>query len=384
MSITSTISDLARRRREPHAAADEAAPTSAAPGATDGLRDDILARGLDAVGALALAEALEADGNLLAALDALVVANRLRRDPALERRLVRLRRTAYAQLDFSLVPSQWPHFALAEATARADRPLEISAAEFDAEALKIGVLRHGHLLVRGLLSPRRAARLREAVDRAFAARDLFDAGQATADSAAWYDPLEDVRDGGIHRAVARTAYGVFAADSPRALFEYVETIHDLQLHRLFTAYFGERPALSVRKCTLRRVDEPVRIAGWHQDGAFLGTGIRSVNAWMALSPCGRDAPGIEVIPRRLDRLIPQLADGSPYAWTVPPAHIARELPGVEVWKPEFEAGDVLFFDHFSLHRTAVFEAEPRPRHAIEGWFFAPSAYANDPSELLVV
>lgn len=383
MSITSMIADLSRRSRPGPPPAPESAGT-APPTATGALREEILAGGLDAARARALADGLEAEGDLLAALDALMVANRLGRDPALERRLVRLRRAAYARLDFALAPLEWPHFALGPAVGSSDRPLEIPAADFDAEMLKIGVLRHGHLLVRGLIPRRRAARLREAVDRAFAARDLFDAGAATAASAPWYDPLEDVRDGDIHRAVARTASGVLAADAPRALFEYVETVHELQLDRILTAYFGERPALSVRKCTLRRVDTPVKIAGWHQDGAFLGTTIRTVNAWMALSRCGRDAPGIEVIPCRLDRLIPQLADGSPYAWTVPPEHIARELPGVEVWKPEFEPGDVLFFDQFSLHRTAVFEAEPRPRHAIEGWFFAPSRYANDPSELLVV
>ena len=30
---------------------------------------------------------------------------------------------------------------------------------------------------------------------------------------------------------------------------------------------------------------------WHQDGAFLGKGIRALNVWVALTDCGVDAPG---------------------------------------------------------------------------------------------
>lgn len=382
MSFKSLIASVARRApgKRP-----DAAQVCAVAGGADVLRDDTLHHGLDAQRAQAMADALESEDRLLEALDALVIANQLRRDPAIERRLVRLRRAAYRQLDFSLVPPTWPHFALAAAPERRDGPLEINAGQFDAAALKTGVLHHGHLLVRGLVPPARAARLREVVDRAFDARDRVEAGETSPETAQWFDPLEGIPDGGIHREVARQAFGAFAADSPRALYEYVQTLRDLQLDRMIWSYFGERPALSVRKCTLRRVDQPVKVAGWHQDGAFLGTAVRSLNAWMALSRCGREAPSLELIPRRLDRIIPQLNDGSPFAWTVPPEHIARELPGVEVWKPELEPGDVLFFDHWSLHRTAIFETTPaRPRHAIEGWFFAPSAYVNDPSELLVL
>lgn len=355
------------------------------PSPVPSLRDDILVGGLDAGRALALADALEAEHRLLDAVDALSVANRLRRDAAVERRLVRLRRAAYAQVDTALAPSAWPHFAVPAVTGRADGPLEIGAGEFDATALKTGVLRHGHLLVRGLVPPAQVARLRESMDRAFAAREAIGAGGAAPDTAAWYDPLDGVPDGDTDRSVVQMLQGLFTADSPRALFEFLEVVDGLGLTRLVESYFGERPAVSLKKCTLRRIDREVRLSGWHQDGAFLGTGIRSLNMWTAVSACGRDTPGIEVMPVRLDRMVSQLGDGGPFTWTVPPEHIARELPGVAVWKPEFEPGDVLFFDHWSLHRTAVFEGVPaRARYAIESWFFAPSAYERDPAELLVL
>ena len=62
---------------------------------------------------------------------------------------------------------------------------------------------------------------------------------------------------------------------------------------------GERPALSANKCTLRRVPVDTN-TNWHQDGAFLGADVRTVNLWLALSDCGDDSPGLEIVPRRLD------------------------------------------------------------------------------------
>lgn len=54
------------------------------------------------------------------------------------------------------------------------------------------------------------------------------------------------------------------------------------------------------------------------------------------------------------------------------------------WEPEFQAGDVLFFDHRFLHRTHLKLGQWRTRYSIESWFFAPSVYADDPTTALVV
>ena len=45
---------------------------------------------------------------------------------------------------------------------------------------------------------------------------------------------------------------------------------------LVAGYLGERPALSLEKWTLRRVP-PTANTSWHQDGAFLGETVRTVN-----------------------------------------------------------------------------------------------------------
>jgi hypothetical protein len=71
--------------------------------------------------------------------------------------------------------------------------------------------------------------------------------------------------------------------------------------------------------------------------AFLGDGIRTVDAWFMLSPCGRDAHGLELIPGRLERVLPTGEPGTYFDWTVSPHTIERELPGAPVWRPEFEA-----------------------------------------------
>jgi hypothetical protein len=187
--------------------------------------------------------------------------------------------------------------------------------------------------------------------------------------------------------MVRAAHGVLAADAPRALVEHLETVQDVGLRSMIAAYLGERPALSIMKCTLRRADPSdwrIRLSNWHQDGAFLGQGIRTLNVWVALSRCGRDAPGMELIPRRLTGLISRGEEGAQFDWTVSNETIARELPGVPIWRPEFEPGDVLMFDHWSLHRTAADEGMTNVRYAIESWFFAPSVYPGDPATMLLV
>jgi hypothetical protein len=381
MRIKSLLA-AARKRASPGVGRDTPAAAPA-----DVVRDEMLARGLDAERAAALADALEAEGRLLEAVDALVVANRLRRDAATERRLVRLRRAAYAQLDPALAPSAWPHFALGDEPEAPEGPREVRAAELTPAVMRTGILRHGHLLVRGLVPPARVARLREAIDRTFSAQEWVAALGIQPDTAPWCDPLEGIPDGANHRLMVRASHGVLTVDSPRTLFEFLETVREVGLERMIAGYLGERPALSAMKCTLRRADAQdwrIRLSNWHQDGSFLGQGIRTVSAWFALSACGRDAAGIDLVPIRLQRFLTRGESGTQFDWTVATDTIARELAGVPIWRPEFDAGDVLLFDHWSLHRTAADEHMTSMRYAIESWFFAPSVYPGDPSTMLVV
>jgi len=42
-------------------------------------------------------------------------------------------------------------------------------------------------------------------------------------------------------------------------------------------------------------------------------------------------------------------------------------------RPIFEPGDALFFDELFMHQTGSDPSMPKPRYAIESWFFGPSA-----------
>jgi len=345
------------------------------------LQDEIRDRGIDADRALALGNALEAADDLLTAVDALTEANRLRPDGAVERRLVRLRRRAFGQLGRPPhVPTQ-PRRA-DDAPMAVDPPAPVTPGALTPDVLREGILRHGCVWIRGLASPPRVDGLRRAIDRAFAAREAALAGRATAETRVWYDPVERVPKDGSRRWV-REGQGLLMADSPRTFFAFLETVRELGLDRLIAGYLGERPSLSVEKCVLRRADASLHASTWHQDGAFLGEGIRTVDAWFALSRCGRDAPGLEVIPIRLARVLPTGETGTYFDWTVSPETIARELPGAPVWRPEFEAGDALLFDHLLLHRTAADPEMPGVRYAIESWFFASSVYPKTSTPLVV-
>lgn len=352
------------------------------------LREDALEHGLDPDRALALADALEREGHLLRALDALIQANRLRRDGAVERRIMALRLRAFTQLDRS-TPSAWPPPVPDDPPGASGGPPVVAAGDLNLAVLRNGILRHGSLHVRGLVPTQRVARLRHAIDRVLDAYDATesDTQPRPGDVATWYHPLEGTQNPAIDRQWRRQANAVLAADSPRGFFELTETVRDTGLDALIGAYFGERPVLAAEKVTMFRVsaqDWKIRVASWHQDGAFLGPGIRTVNVWFALSRCGRDAPGMALYPVPLDRILPVGEPGSIYDWSLSPDTVAREMPGVPIWYPECDEGDVLIFDHLTLHKTHALEGMPNTRYAFETWFFAPSVYPEGVSTPLVV
>lgn len=319
------------------------------------------------------ADALVAEGRPREAIAVLVAANRARRSPAIEARLVDLRHAAFDAVP-RLPAGSLPSPVAAEPT---DAPLpELSPEQLDLASLRSGLARHGCVLVRGLLDRDRALGLAAGID---AALDGFDADGASADGGAgdgWYRqfvPRPGAYRVGGRRQWVRASGAVWTADSPRMLQELVELIDDTGIGDLVTAYLGERPALSANKCTLRRVPLTAR-AGWHQDGAFLGQDVRTLNLWLALGPCGVDAPGLDLVPRRLETVVPTGTEGALFDWSVSPDEVARAAGEVGVLRPVFEPGDALLFDHLLLHSTAVTEAMTLERHAMETWFFSPSAY----------
>jgi Phytanoyl-CoA dioxygenase (PhyH) len=336
-----------------------------------------------------LADELETKGSLLDAVDALTEANRVRRDPDVERRLVRLRHEAFAEIDRSAEPAASPPVAQVE-YAGARVPSVASPSELTAEMLRSAILQHGSLHVRGVVPTARVDDLVAGIDRALHAVESFASGVSREETTPWFEPFSTHasypkamnRQLGNRRKWVHESGGVWAADSPRMLFELFTTLDDVGLTEVITTYLGERPALAIDKCTLRRVGLDTS-TDWHQDGAFLGSGIRTVNMWLSLSHCGRDAPGLDIVPTRLDRIVETGTAGAKFQWSVGQGVVDSVSTESPVIRPIFEPGDVLFFDDLFLHRTAIDSAMSRERYAIESWFFAPSAYPEKYAPLMV-
>lgn len=323
----------------------------------------------------------EAAGDLVAAIDLLQDEARARPDDALAHRLVRLRRAAFPELvrraSHAGASTSWRPPALAPASSA--EPPDVKPDALTPDLVRDHIGRWGCALVRGLVPSHGITRLVGAIDDAFRDFDALSRGEIAPCSA--IDPLDGLAEGEALRGWVRKGGGVLAVDAPRSLETLLAVYAELGLDRLIAGYLGERPALSAEKCTLRRAD-PSLIGGWHQDGSFLGAGIRALNVWIAVSDCGVDAPGLDVVPRRIERLLPTGTNDA-LPWMIAHEEALAALDGAPLWRPRFQAGDALLFDHLLVHRTAVSPGMTRARYAIESWFFAPSAYPSDQTPIVV-
>jgi hypothetical protein len=323
--------------------------------------------------ALGAADVLEAEGLHLAAIELLTRCNRRQRDIALEERLVRLRHRAFTVLDADAGPASWPP-EVPDLFAGVSGPPEIRAAELSAQTLAAGILHHGCLLVRGLLPPDKVDLLIGDIDEAFAVSAPTEDGAAPPAVPPWFIPFAPDKPYsiGMARSWVREGGGVYTVDSPPALFDVLEVFDEVGVRGAIEGYLGERPVLSVKKWTLRRV--PLTSGtDWHQDGAFIGDEVRSVNVWLALTDCGVDAASLDIVPRRLG-LVETGTEGAQFDWSVGPGVVERVAGDAGVVRPVFAAGDALLFDHRFLHRTGVSPGMTKERYAIESWFFAPTDY----------
>jgi hypothetical protein len=174
---------------------------------------------------------------------------------------------------------------------------------------------------------------------------------------------------------------VLAADSPLLSFEMLELFRAAGVPRLVADYLGEEPLWSVQKTTLRKA-EPAVGGAWHQDGAFMGD-VRSLNLWLSLSRCGDEAPGLDIVPRRLDQLVATGTDEAMLSYQVSQRKAEEAAGDAGIVRPIFEPGDALFFDELFLHQTGSDPSMPKPRFAIENWFFGASAFPVEFAPLAV-
>jgi hypothetical protein len=320
---------------------------------------------------------------LLAEIGELNRANRETRDPDAETRLVKLRHAAGVRLlESAPGGAGYPEPAFDQLPDRNGELAGITPEQLTPELVRAGILRDGCVLVRGVLNRADADRLVEQIHAAFGAREALQAGKA-ADNGYYSEFVPDPRflgeEGG--RDWVAGGGGLWVADSPHLMFEMLDSFERAGLTRVINAYLGERPTISVQKCTLRKVD-PDAGHGWHQDGAFMGD-VRALNVWLSLSRCGDEAPGMDIVPRRLDHIVPTGTEGAIFEWSVAPQVAAEAAGEAGIVRPIFEPGDVLLFDDLFLHSTAADPSMRKSRLAIESWFFGASASPAEYAPLAV-
>ncbi len=140
---------------------------------------------------------------------------------------------------------------------------------------------------------------------------------------------------------------------------------------------GLRVALLADQCWARWQyppgQEPLGHAahGWHQDGAlhadFSATEpadqlLAMLTCWISLTPCGDDAPGLELLRKPLPGLLPPAA--------LSPSQVALHCDAHTLWRPVMAAGDALLFGGDTLHRTHVAPAMRAERISLELRFVA--------------
>ncbi len=315
---------------------------------------------------------MSASGSALAAIDELTRLNRTDPDPMREQRIVALRHAAFQELPKTPGRPTWPP-ALSDPFPDETGLPEITPERVSGDVLGGGILHHGCVRVNGLLTETVVDRLREYIDQTFAAREHFASDSPPDPPSPWFVPFEPGRqksDGFGRGGFVRTV------DVPRALFDLVDIFNDAGVTAAVTDYFHERPAMIANKWVLRKTETGKIGLDFHQDGAFLGAGIRTVDCWIALSHCGPGTgrPGIDLIARRFDSILANEGD-SAFSWSLSEETTSAAANGAEILSPVFAPGDALFFDERLPHRTSV-GLDLATRYAIESWFVAPSSYPD--------
>lgn len=161
-----------------------------------------------------------------------------------------------------------------------------------------------------------------------------------------------------------TLDGLFAA-------EVLRVVAGSALGASLERELGPEPVCDVDQSWVRHGRPPHR---WHQDGAlrfdFLahaghglpaGANLELRTCWIALTPCGEDAPGLEWVDCPLDGLLPpaELTDEA----------VSSRFPPDRLVHPSLRPGDALVFDGLLLHRTHLPPKMRRARTSLELRFF---------------
>lgn len=261
---------------------------------------------------------------------------------------------------------------------------EVYAAQLNVEVLRAALAEHGSLIVRNLFPAASMQALIPVIDRVLDACERHSRGEKL-EKGIYFNPPENLvsimpnrgKELGNTRNFHRDSGSAMCVEAPGVAEALLGWYDARGLKSLVRDYLGEAPCLTVKKWVLRRSKLPVAEAGWHQDGAFMGTNINSLNMWIPLNECGgtTGAPGMDVLPKRLTRIAS--ADGAQFDWSVSTSEVQSASGENGLLSPVFGAGDAFFFDHFFLHRTQYGLDFTKLRYAIETWFFGEDSFPKN-------
>ena len=331
----------------------------------------------DHVALRAGADRLLDQGDPSAAVDLLQAAYLDLPDPETARHLVDLRARAVLPGMVEASTSPWPPtYDDPFPEVGDDAVPEVTVDSMSVEKIAGGVEHHGAVAVRGALSAELADRVVEVILATEVHRDAPVGTPPPSDRT--YEPFNGIGAAPgpellklrQQRKMVADQGGTWLADSPVGTAIALGALYTTGLVELMTEHFGSRPCFSLQKSTLRRSLPEDKVAGWHQDGSFLGTDARTMNVWIALSDCGGDvpSPGLELIPKRVNEILP--LDGGLGRVSISRETIAAASDHVPSIVPRFAKGDALIFDQYFVHRSYFAPGMTTDRFALECWMFA--------------
>ena len=224
----------------------------------------------------------------------------------------------------------------------------LSPGELNAGSLRAAVLSRGCLLIRGLIEAEQA-RLPGARRSTAPSPPARRSGRGQAPEG-YYEELEPDPPYlvGERSWVARRR-GARGRLAEAAVRDALAPSNGAGLPQVIASTWARMRRFRLQKSTLRKAS-PATPGAWHQDGRFLSE-VRAMNVWLSLSHCGDTAPGLDLVPRRLEDFVATGTEGA-FLETQVSAAVAEEAAGdAGILRPIFEPGDALLFDEMFLHQT---------------------------------
>lgn len=336
------------------------------------------------------AKSLTHEGDITTALGHLLSANELMADPALERDIIDQMLQSIEKQPTAPIAKTVPEVSNPSGTlSKASGIPEVTAEQFCTQVLNDAIAQSGHLIVRGMFANEDTQALRRCIDESMLAR-FNSTKREPGESDPWHHQSpyfpgkHDSYDQNIHKKEYAMTGSLKVADSPRGACKVLEIYRKYKLREVLDEYFGEPTVIATRKWVFRLIQAMEQKTesiggGWHQDGQFMGSDVRAINLWLPLNTCGAgsDSPGLALLPKRLDEIQEFGTRGAQLQWVVGPELVQELAEDAPIIYPHFEAGDALFFDHLSLHRSGHAPGQSQNRYALESWFYGSTGTSGN-------